>query len=136
MLIYSVLLQRFVLIFVSVEVEVRDFRYWPNGIQRPRVKMNKMHCGHFSLKFIYSEKPTKFCEFFTEDLFVTAKDQYKVEISQNFVVFSECMNFNLMIFFTYSLWRQQILQQPLQIFRMPWTCFLTCLPSIKWQLHP
>ena len=53
------------------------------------------------LKFIYSEKATKFCEISTVDLTVTTQDKSKVEISQKFVAFSEYMNFTtrLGIFF-------------------------------------
>ena len=46
------------------------------------------------VKFIYSEKARKFCEISTVDLTVTTEDKFKVEISQNFVAFSEYMNFN------------------------------------------
>ena len=45
------------------------------------------------LKFIYSEKATKFCEIFTLLLTGTTQDKSKVKISQNFVAFSEYMNF-------------------------------------------
>ena len=45
------------------------------------------------LKFIHSEKATKFCEISTLDLTLTTQDKCKVEISQNFVAFSEYMNF-------------------------------------------
>ena len=45
------------------------------------------------LNLIYSEKATKFCEISTVDLTVTTEDKFKVEISQNFVAFSEYMNF-------------------------------------------
>ena len=46
------------------------------------------------IKFIYSEKATKFCEISNLLLTGTTKDKIKVEISQNFVPFSEYMNFN------------------------------------------
>ena len=46
------------------------------------------------LKFAYSEKATKFCEISTLLLSVCTVDKSKVEISQNFVAFSEYMNFN------------------------------------------
>ena len=46
------------------------------------------------LKFIYSEKATQFCEIFTLLSSVCTEDKSKVKISQNFVVFSEYMNFN------------------------------------------
>ena len=41
------------------------------------------------LKFIYSEKATKFCEISTVDLTVTTSDKSTVEISQKFVAFSD-----------------------------------------------
>ena len=44
------------------------------------------------IKFVYSEKATKFCKIST--FFST--DKSKVEISQNFVAFSEYMNFMLL----------------------------------------
>ena len=46
-----------------------------------------------TLKFIYSEKATKFCEISTLFLTGTTWDKSKVKISQNFVAFSEYMNF-------------------------------------------
>ena len=45
------------------------------------------------LKFIYSEKATKFCEISTLDLTVCTVVKFKAEILQNFVAFSEYMNF-------------------------------------------
>ena len=46
------------------------------------------------LKFIYSEKATKFCNISTVDLSYVVTVKPTVEISQNFVAFSEYMNFN------------------------------------------
>ena len=46
------------------------------------------------IKFIYSEKATKFCEIFTLLLSYVVPVKSKVKISQNFVAFSEYMNFN------------------------------------------
>ena len=46
------------------------------------------------IKFIYSEKATKFCEIFTLLLSYAVPVKSKVKISQNFVAFSEYMNFN------------------------------------------
>ena len=46
-----------------------------------------------SLKFIYSEKATKFCEISTVDMSYAVTVKSKVEISQNLVAFSEYMNF-------------------------------------------
>ena len=45
-----------------------------------------------SLKFIYSEKATKFCETFPLLLTVSTAVKNKGKISQNFVAFSEYMN--------------------------------------------
>ena len=53
------------------------------------------------VKFIYSEKATKFCEIFTLLLTGTTLDKSKVKISQNFVAFSEYMNFK------YSEWNDR-----------------------------
>ena len=47
------------------------------------------------LKFIYSEKATKFCEIFPLLLTVSTLVKSKGKILQNFVAFSEYMNFNL-----------------------------------------
>ena len=53
--------------------------------------------GNFTLKFIYSEKATKFCKIYTVDLSYIVT----VEISQNFVAFSERMNFNTLLHLGY-----------------------------------
>ena len=48
------------------------------------------------VKFIYSEKAKKFCEISTLLLFyVCSTIQSKVDISQNFLAFSEYMNFTM-----------------------------------------
>ena len=46
------------------------------------------------IKFMYSEKATKFCAISTILLTVLQTVKSKVEISQNFVAFSEYVNFN------------------------------------------
>ena len=43
--------------------------------------------------YLYPEKATKFCEISSLHLTGTTYDKSKVEISQNFVAFSEYMNF-------------------------------------------
>ena len=48
----------------------------------------------FLLKFIYSEKATKFCKIFTLLLTTVHTVKSKVKILQNFVAFSEYMNFS------------------------------------------
>ena len=55
----------------------------------------------FLLKFIYSEKATKFCEISTLLLSYVVTDKSKVEILQNFVAFSEYMNFKSLNSFYY-----------------------------------
>jgi hypothetical protein len=52
-----------------------------------------MESGNIQLKFIYSEKATNFCKISTVDLSYVVMVKSTVEISQNFVAFSECMNF-------------------------------------------
>ena len=52
-----------------------------------------MYLGPNNLKFIYSEKATTFCEISTLLLSYVVPVKSKVEISQNFVAFSEYMNF-------------------------------------------
>ena len=56
-----------------------------------------------TLKFIYSEKATKFYEISSVDLTVTTQDKSTVEISQKFVAFSEYMNFTLFIVLVINL---------------------------------
>ena len=51
----------------------------------------------YQVKFINSEKATKFCEISTLLLSFVVPVKSKVEISQNFVAFSEYMNFKLLI---------------------------------------
>ena len=48
------------------------------------------------IEFIYSEKATKFCEIFFLVLYVVPVKS-RVEISQNFVAFSEYMNSNMIL---------------------------------------
>ena len=55
--------------------------------------MNFLSWNFSLLKFIYSEKATKFCKIFTLLLSYVVPVKSKVKISQNFVAFSEYMNF-------------------------------------------
>ena len=50
------------------------------------------------IKFIYSEKATKFCEIFTLLLSYVGPVKSKVKILQSFVAFSEYMNFTELTF--------------------------------------
>ena len=60
-----------------------------------------MNCGFFEdlsmppLKFIYSDKATIFCEIFPLLLTTVDTVKSKMKILQNFVAFSEYMNFTL-----------------------------------------
>ena len=55
------------------------------------------------VKFICSEKTTKFCEISTLLLTGTTQDKSKVEILKNFVAFSEYMNFKTLGEFHFNL---------------------------------
>ena len=67
----------------------------------------------FYLKFIYSEKATKFCEISTLLLSYVVPVKCKVDILKNFVAFSEYMSFNssnvptivYQWFWDFSLWK-------------------------------
>ena len=56
-----------------------------------------------NLNFIYSEKVTKFWEISTVDLSYVVPVIFRVEILQNFVAFSEYMNFNNLEFQQFSI---------------------------------
>ena len=61
-----------------------------------KIARNGYQMQQFTLvKFIYSEKATKFWEISTADLTVTTQDKSTVEISQKILAFLEYMNFNL-----------------------------------------
>ena len=55
------------------------------------------NCPHgfdiYLVKFTYSEKATNFCKISTIDLSYVVTVKSTLEISQNVVAFSECMNF-------------------------------------------
>ena len=67
-------------------------------------------CVRFQLlKFIFSEKATKFCEIFTLFLTVCTVVKSKLKISQNFVAFSEYVNFIILVKYTdYDILLQSI----------------------------
>ena len=68
------------------------------------------------IKFIYSEKTTKFCEISNVDLTVTAYDKSRVEISQKIVAFSEYMNFNAKNPKTFSMYIDRTFIQKIRHF--------------------
>ena len=59
------------------------------------------------VKFIYSEKATKFCKIFPLLLTVCTVVKSKGKISQNFVAFSEYMNFTTRVLGLYWLFMQR-----------------------------
>ena len=62
--------------------------WWDSSLK----KMSTV-CPRADLKFIYSEKATKFCEIFTLLLTTEHTIKSKMKILQNFLAFSEYMNF-------------------------------------------
>ena len=56
----------------------------------------------YAVKFIYSEKATKFCEIFPLLLSYVLQVKSNGKILQNFVAFLEYMNFNKIICFIIS----------------------------------
>ena len=70
------------------------------------------------LKLIYSEKATKFCKIFTLLLSSVVPVKSKVKISQNFVAFSEYMNFVWIFFHDLSAFRWQKLFQRKPVLRL------------------
>ena len=70
-----------------------------NSVQNFLVALGVADMCHHLLKFIYYEKATKFCEIFSLLLTVCTLVKSKVKISQNFVAFSEYMNFTFPISF-------------------------------------
>ena len=72
------------------------------GSQRYKTSEIWWKCKLF-LKFIYSEKATKFCEIITLLLSYVVLVKSKVNISQNFLAFSEYMNFNILPFYFSAL---------------------------------
>ena len=53
-----------------------------------------MNVADYLVKFIYSDKATNFCKISTLLLSHVVPAKSKVQILQNFVAFSEYMNFN------------------------------------------
>ena len=63
---------------------------------------------HLKFIYLYSEKATKFCEIFILLFSYVVPVKSKVKISQNFVAFSEYMNFNFHQFNVMKLTIQRI----------------------------
>ena len=73
----------------------RCYPYYPSFSGPDAHEINVLSHMKVAVKFIYSEKATKFCEISTLLLSVSTVDKSKVEILQNFVAFSEYMNFTI-----------------------------------------
>jgi hypothetical protein len=80
----------------------------PGATFIPEYQGSKVLCVRLSLgsvttavKFIYFEKATKCCEISTVDLSYVVLVKSTVENSQDFVAFSEYMNFNQKIYSTH-----------------------------------
>ena len=69
------------------------------------------------VKFIYSENATKFCEISTLHLSYVVGVKSTVEISHNFVIFLEYMNFKYQI--SRTIWESFRLAVPYHIFLYP-----------------
>ena len=63
---------------------------------------------HDILKFINSEKATKFCEIVTVDLSYVVPVKSTMEISQNFVAFSEYINFTKLVLNKHESFRKKL----------------------------
>ena len=70
-----------------IEIAAKNFK-----IVVPSNDFSKLNSNHM-LEFIYSEKAAKFCEISTLDLSYVVMVKSTVEILQNFVAFSEYVNF-------------------------------------------
>ena len=72
----------------------QSYMYIPSTINTDFI-CNWLHVATYLLKFIYSEKATKFCEISIVDLPYVVTVKSTVEILQNFEAFSEYMNFTI-----------------------------------------
>ena len=99
-------LRYFTMVLSQFVNKIEEFRPLQTDKQKSKpiiaIFQNVVSCGSSSsiyswfIKFIYSEKATKFCQIYTLILSYVVPVKSKVTISQNFVAFSEYMNFNLL----------------------------------------
>ena len=78
------------------------------------------------IKFLYSEKATKFWEISTVDFSYVVPVKSTVEISQNVLAFSEYMNFNLKFLYFQVIWQKL----KTKLWRFYWTRLLIYLNQI------
>ena len=93
--------------------------------------MPRVYAKSTQVKFIYSEKATKFWEISTLLLSYVVPVKSKVEISQNFVASSEYMNFiSIQFLHTYIHWNSFThniyMGWDLVVFILPFRQFLIC----------
>ena len=74
-----------------------------------------MQLSFHEIKFIYSEKAPIFCKISTVDLSYVVTVKSRVEISQNFVAYSEYINFINVIYDTISQISCEISGDPSEI---------------------
>ena len=86
------------------------------NLNKSQELVTNMNSASKYIKFIYSEKATKFREIFTLLLTVCTVVKSKVKISQNFVAFSEYMNFTNTL--PRSFWREEKIEMSLS--DQPW----------------
>ena len=86
-------------------------------------KQIEFHIMHDHVKFIYSEKATKFCTIFTLLLSYVAPVKSKVKILKSFVAFSEYMNFNKYFRFGPKLYFKLSWNSS---WSWPWNCHRNC----------
>ena len=88
----------------------------------------------YFIKFIYSEKATKFCEISTVDLFYIVKVKSTVVISQKFVAFSEYTNFKKKFYSPtlFTLSSSFIRQARKRVFQMSYTTAEKLRPHCTW----
>ena len=70
-------------------IAMRCHKGWRIGTKAWILKNVQIAISRFKVKFIYSEKATKFCKISTVDLSYVVPVKSTVEISQNFVALSE-----------------------------------------------
>ena len=78
-------------IYLFGYISLKTGIYW--YLSHRYTTQNVIDGPQYMLKLIYSEKATKFCEISTNYLSYVVPVKSKVKISQNFVAFSEYMNF-------------------------------------------
>ena len=79
--------------YISLLVKITKITFVPAHSYKLRKKNETLWNKTMHLKFIYSEKATKFCKISTLLLSYVVPVKSKVEILQHFVAFSEYMNF-------------------------------------------